>query len=30
MRELKPNEKIIREYKDFVLIEVVCPERKEL
>lgn len=25
MRELKSNEKIIKEYDQFVLIEVVCP-----
>jgi hypothetical protein len=30
MRPLKPNEKKIKEYKDFILIEVACPERKEI
>lgn len=25
MRKLKPNEKIIKEYDRFVLIEVACP-----
>ena len=25
MRKLKPNEKIIKEYERFILIEVACP-----
>lgn len=28
MRELRPNEKIIKEYTDFVLVEVACPDGK--
>jgi hypothetical protein len=30
MRDLKPNEKKIKEYEKFILIEVACPERKEI
>lgn len=30
MRPLKTNEKKIKEYEKFILIEVACPERKEL
>lgn len=28
MRELRPNEKIIKEYTNFVLVEVACPDGK--
>jgi hypothetical protein len=30
MRKLKANEKLIKEYDTYILIEVACPERKEL
>ena len=30
MRALNENERIIKEYDKFVLVEVTCPERKKL
>ncbi len=30
MRKLKANEKFIKEYDTYILIEVACPERKKL
>lgn len=30
MRELRANEKFIKEYDTFILIEVACPERKKI
>lgn len=30
MRLLKANEKKIKEYENFILIEVACPGRQEL
>jgi hypothetical protein len=30
MRDLKANEEFVKEYENFILIEVACPERKKI